>query len=93
MATVKADDVAVQASKNFLNIINQQLGPAFTALTKAGGTLADGTHWQGADASTFSGTIWPGAQKDISTMQSNLSDLQTKVDKVLGNIIQAGGGS
>ncbi len=89
--TVKADDVAVQACKNFLNIINNQLGPAFTQLTNNGNTLASGQHWSGADASTFASTVWPQAQKDIKNMQSNLSDLQNKVDKVLGDIMRAGG--
>jgi hypothetical protein len=89
--TVKADDVARTACKNFLNIINQQLGPAFTALSKNGGTLADGTHWQGTDASTFANTIWPQAQKDITSMHNNLTDLQNKVGKVLDDIMKAGG--
>ncbi len=92
MATsVKADDWAKGASRDFLNVINNQLGPAFSSLTKAGSTLADPMHWEGNDAASFRSQIWPQAQKDIRSMQNALTDLQGKVDKVLGNIMAAGG--
>lgn len=89
--TVKVDDLATQASTNFLNVINNQLGPAFTALGKAGNTLADPTHWSGGDASTFQTDIWPKLQKDMQNMQNDLTTLQGKIDKVLKNIKTAGG--
>jgi hypothetical protein len=90
-SVVKADDVAIQASKTFLNIIDNQLQGAFQQLNNAGTTLSDGQHWQGGDASQFSGTIWPKAQSDLKQMQQSLTDLQQQVNKVLGNIFAAGG--
>lgn len=91
MPVVMADDVAIQAVKQFLNIIDNQLQGAFNQLNQAGNTLADGQHWKGGDANQFQSQIWPVAQKDIKQMQSSLTDLQTQVNKVLGNIMTAGG--
>jgi hypothetical protein len=90
-SVVKADDVAIQASKTFLNIIDNQLQGAFQQLATTGNTLADGQHWQGGDASQFAGQIWPKAQSDLKQMQTALTDLQQQVNKVLGNIFAAGG--
>jgi hypothetical protein len=88
---VKADDVAIQASHTFLNIIDNQLQATFQQLTQAGNTLADPNHWAGGDASQFQTQIWPKAQSDIKQMQSALTDLQQQVNKVLTNIFAAGG--
>jgi hypothetical protein len=90
-SVVKVDDQAIQASQTFLNIINNQLQGAFNQLTNAGNTLSDPNHWSGGDASQFQNTIWPQAKSDISKMQSSLTDLQGQVDKVLKNIMAAGG--
>jgi hypothetical protein len=90
-SVVKADDVAIQASKTFLNIIDNQLQGAFQQLNQAGTTLSDPNHWAGGDASQFQGQIWPKAQSDIKQMQTSLTDLQQQVNKVLSNIFAAGG--
>jgi len=89
--TVKVDDLAVQASMDFLNAINNQLAPGFTKLGTAGGTLSDPTHWAGGDATIFQSQIWPQLQKDMKNMQTDLTTLQSKIDKVLKNIQAAGG--
>jgi hypothetical protein len=89
---VKADDVAIQASQTFLNIIDNQLQGAFQQLSQAGNTLADPNHWAGGDASMFQSQIWPKAQSDLRQMQTALTDLQQQVNKVLSNIFAAGGG-
>lgn len=91
MATVKADDMATSASDSFLKIINQQLGPAFSQLINNGNTLADPTHWSGGSASQFQNDIWPKAKSDIQGMQRDLSDLQTRIGKILNDIKTAGG--
>jgi hypothetical protein len=90
-SVVMADDTAVQAVKQFLNIIDNQLQGAFNQLNQAGSTLASGQHWKGGDATQFQTQIWPQAQKDLKQMQQSLTDLQQQVNKVLGNIFSAGG--
>jgi hypothetical protein len=90
-SVVKADDVAIQASKTFLNIIDNQLQGAFQQLSQAGTTLSDPNHWAGGDATQFQTQIWPKAQSDIKQMQTSLTDLQQQVNKVLSNIFAAGG--
>lgn len=91
MATVKADQMATDASSKFMGILNNQLGPAFSQLISNGNTLAMPEHWSGANASQFQNDIWPKAKQDIQNIQKNLGDLQTQISKVLGNIMQAGG--
>lgn len=91
-STVKVDDMATQASTNFLNAINNQIAPGFTQLNNAGNTLADPTHWSGGNATTFQADIWPTLQKDMQKMQSDLQTLQSKINTCLNNIKMAAGG-
>ncbi|MEV5750766.1 hypothetical protein AB0L00_23330 [Actinoallomurus sp. NPDC052308] len=88
---VTVDDVAVNASKTLLNILNSQLPNTITALNRAGTDLSNPQHWDGGDAIKFRGDIWPKVQNDLKQIQSALTDLQQSVDKVLGNILTAGG--
>lgn len=89
--TVKVDEMATTASTNFLNAINNQIGPGFSALNSAGNTLADSTHWSGGNATTFQTDIWPTLQKDMQKMQGDLRDLQKKINTCLNDIKTAGG--
>lgn len=89
--TVKVDDVAHQASKNLLNIINTQLPQAIQQLQKNGSDLSDPNHWDGKAAIDFRTNIWPQVQTDVTKIQSSLKDLQAAVDKILANISAAGG--
>jgi hypothetical protein len=88
---VKADDVAIQASHNFLQVLDNQVQGAFTALQNSGQVLVDVAHWAGADADKFRGDVWPKVETDLKQIASSLRDLQLEVDKVLGNIMKAGG--
>jgi len=88
---VKADDVAIQASRTFLQILDNQLQGAFSALGTNGQTLIDIGHWAGADADKFRTDIWPKVEADLKQIASSLHDLHGEVDKVLGNIMKAGG--
>jgi hypothetical protein len=88
---VVADDIAHQASKTVLSIVNSELPDAFKKLNAAGNDLIDPQHWDGNLANEFRGNVWPKVQADLAKMQTSLVDLQQAVDRILGNISQAGG--
>jgi uncharacterized protein YukE len=88
---VTVDDVAHTASNTILNILNNQLPNAFTALKNAGTDLTNPQHWDGKSASDFRTNVWPQVQSDLTKMQTSLSDLQRAVDTILKNISTAGG--
>jgi uncharacterized protein YukE len=89
--TVKVDDIALQASKNLLDIVNTQLPGAIKQLQKNGSDLSDPNHWDGNAARDFRTNVWPNASSDITKIQGSLSDLQKSVDQILKNISAAGG--
>jgi hypothetical protein len=88
---VLADGVAENASKKFLNTVHNDLPNSLKALTDAGRDLTDPQHWDGKAAQDFRSNIWPKVQSDLSKMQASLTDLQGQVDKILVNIMRAGG--
>ena len=88
---VLADGVAETASKKFLNTVNNDLPNSLKALNAAGRDLTDPQHWDGKAAQDFRTNIWPKVQSDLTKMQSSLTDLQGQVDKILANIMKAGG--
>lgn len=92
-ARVLADSVAENASKKFLNTVNNDLPNSLKALNDAGKDLTDPQHWDGKVAQDFRANVWPKVQSDLTKMQSSLKDLQGQVDKILVNIMKAGGNS
>jgi hypothetical protein len=88
---VLADSTAENASRKFLNTVNNELPNSLKALTDAGRDLADPQHWDGRVAQDFRSNVWPKVQSDLTRMQASLKDLQGQVDKILGDIMKAGG--
>ncbi|MFI0779496.1 hypothetical protein [Streptomyces sp. NPDC021212] len=91
MSKVTSSDFAQAQATKMLSLINNQLPGLIRQLNSHGQQLSDPSHWDGPLAQKFRGEVWPQASRDLDNMRSSLEQLQQQVQKVLGNIMAAGG--
>ncbi|MGI8794322.1 MAG: hypothetical protein ACR2H3_14300 [Acidimicrobiales bacterium] len=90
MAVVKADDVATKAASKMPGQI-RQLETAIKQLQKSARNDLGKAHWDGKNANEFQNNIWPDAEKVLNKTITALEELQKEVQRVLRDIMQAGG--
>jgi hypothetical protein len=70
----------------------QQISGDFNTLLTQGATLCDPNVLDGASAADFRGNLWPGMQTDIRNMQEGLPALAQALNRLINDIMTAGGG-
>lgn len=78
---------AAQQFKPILDGLLQQI----QALNKQAETLSNPQYWDGQLAGQFRSS-WPSTNKALNQVVTDLKDLQTKIDRIINNIREAGGG-
>lgn len=87
--TVTTPD-AHQAARDMANLITGELQGTVSRLREQGQVLSDKQNWDGGLATQFSGTVWPGVEQALTSMLTQLSELQQAIASVNNNIAAAG---
>lgn len=81
---------AHQTARDLANLITGELQGTVTKLRDQGVVLSDKKNWDGGLATQFSGTVWPGVESALTTMLTQLKDLQEAIASVNRGIAAAG---
>ncbi len=81
---------AHQTARDMANLITGELTGTVSRLREQGTVLSDKQNWDGGLASQFSGSVWPGVETALSTMLTQLSELQEAIASVNRGIAAAG---
>ena len=72
------------------SIIDGGLTSQITQLKSRGQTLSDPNVWDGRLAQRFRGELWPQTEQALQRMIEALTQLQSQVDVITTNIMDAG---
>ena len=86
-----ATDEGLQTVQAMQQLV-QQIADDFNTLLSNGQTLCDPNVLDGVSATDFRSNIWPGMETDIRNMQEGLPALTQALNRLINDIMQAGGG-
>lgn len=81
---------AHQTARDMASLISGELTGTVSKLKQQGEILSDKQNWDGGLSNQFSGTIWPGVETALTTMLTQLDELQTAIASVNKGIAAAG---
>lgn len=88
---VVASGAAKQAATQMQQVLNGQLQDTLRRLDQLGTTLSNPQDWDGRLAQQFRSSEWPQAKSATQKMIQELEQLQQSVQKIVQNIMTAGG--
>jgi hypothetical protein len=89
---VVADGEARSAAQRMQSIIDNEFQNTINALNQQAAILKDPNHFDGSLAQQFRGEVWPSAESTLNKVRGDLAELRSKVEQIVQQIIQAGGG-
>jgi len=87
---VLATQQARDAVRKLRTIIGGDLTTKIGDVIRQGDILADPTNWDGRLASQFREPVWRDTKQALNKALQELGDLSQQVDKITGQIMQAG---
>jgi uncharacterized protein YukE len=88
---VVASAQAKQAATQMQQVLSGQLQDTLRRLDQLGTTLSQPNEWDGRLAQQFRSQEWPQVKSANQKMLQQLEQLQQSVQKIVQNIMQAGG--